>query len=95
MLEALSITSLGKALQQPASIGGDPKQPGGLLQSIEVGPREQHRVTTLGRDLYGLPVVVDLLDQWEEALPRVAASLAVTAICLTSRTCTTYGTIPG
>jgi hypothetical protein len=51
VLEALSIASLGKALQQSASVGRDPKGPGGPLHSVEVGPREQHRVTALRRDL--------------------------------------------
>jgi len=58
--------SLRQAFQQAPGVGRHPEKERCLHERVVVGSGQQHGVAALGRDLDGLAVVVDLLDEGEQ-----------------------------
>ncbi len=73
MLFTLSIERLPEALEQATGVGRNTEQVGRLLKSVVVHPGHEDGIAPLRGDLDRLAVVVHLLDQREEVLPRLAS----------------------
>src|SRR6478736_4772884 len=72
MLLDVTNARLIEALEQSTGVGRRAQQVGRLLQRSVVVDGDQHRVAALGRDLDRHAVLVHLLDQGKQVLPRFA-----------------------
>jgi len=72
VLFTLTGQRLLQAFDQPLGVGRDAQQMRCLLERLVVRALEQDRVTAAGSDLDRSAVVVDLFDQREQVLARLA-----------------------
>src|SRR5438067_13070466 len=90
MLFTLSRPRLLQALDQALGIGRNAQQVCRLLQRLVVGAGEKHGISPARCDLDRRPVVIDLLDEREQVLPRLARGDRHPALPLAA--CTINGT---